>query len=133
MPEYTCNTSILKIDWVLSNLIAIFPPPPLFFSNWDNSYLYSLSDHFSVSMWGCGYAQPLNRMILVYISLFSCMGLLTFYLCVTTVCDHIAIVNLLQPASTQCNVGPVCDLIELLSTHFNLPQPSVVLVQCVSP
>ena len=30
-------------------------------------------------------------------------------------------------------VGPVCVPIELLSTYFNLPQPSVVLVQCVSP
>ena len=38
-----------------------------------------------------------------------------------------------QPASTQCGVGPVCVPIELLSTYFNLPQPSVVLVQCVSP
>ena len=30
-------------------------------------------------------------------------------------------------------VDPVCVPIELLSTYFNLPQPSVVLVQCVSP
>ena len=50
-----------------------------------------------------------------------------------SVCPHRAIVNLLQPASTQCDVGPVCVRIELLSTYFNLPQPSVVLVQCVSP
>ena len=32
---------------------------------------------------------------------------------------HRAIVNLLQPASTQCGVGPVCVPIELLSTYFN--------------
>ena len=38
-----------------------------------------------------------------------------------------------QPASTQCGVDPVCAPIELLSTYFNLPQPSVVLIQCVSP
>ena len=31
---------------------------------------------------------------------------------------------------TQCGVDPVCVPIELLSTTFNLPQPSVVLVQC---
>ena len=64
-----------------------------------------------------------------------------------------AIVNyllLLQPASTQCDVGPVyvpiepqptsthfdvgrvCVPIELLPTYFNLPQPSVMLVECVS-
>ena len=53
--------------------------------------------------------------------------------CWSSVCPHGAIVNLLQPASTQCGVGPVCVPIELLSTYFNLPQPSVVLVQCVSP
>ena len=53
--------------------------------------------------------------------------------CWSSVCPHRAIVNLLQPASTQCGVGPVCVPIELLSTYFNLPQPSVVLVQCVSP
>ena len=53
--------------------------------------------------------------------------------CWSSVCPYRAIVNLLQPASTQCGVGPVCVPIELLSTYFNLPQPSVVLVQCVSP
>ena len=46
-------------------------------------------------------------------------------------CPHRAIVNLLQPASTQCDVGPMCVPIELLSTYFSLPQPSVLLVQCV--
>ena len=39
--------------------------------------------------------------------------------------------NPLQLASTQCGVGPVCVHIELLSTYFNLPQLSVVLVQCM--
>ena len=53
--------------------------------------------------------------------------------CWSSVCPHGAIVNLLQPASTQCGVGPVCVPMELLSTYFNLPQPSVVLVQWVSP
>ena len=53
--------------------------------------------------------------------------------CWSSVCPHRAIVDLLQPASTQCGVGPVCVPIQLLSTYFNLPQPSVVLVQCVSP
>ena len=53
--------------------------------------------------------------------------------CWCSVCPHRATVNLLQLASTQCGVGPVCVPIELLSTYFNLPQPSVVLVQCVSP
>ena len=48
-------------------------------------------------------------------------------------CPYKAIVDLLQPASTQCDVGPACVPIELLSTYFNLPQPSVMLVQCVSP
>ena len=88
-------------------------------------------------------------------------------------CPHRAIVNLLQPASTQCVVDPVCvpieladpvcvpieladpvcvpieladpvcvpiELadpvcvpIELLSTYFNLPQPNVLLILCVSP
>ena len=47
-------------------------------------------------------------------------------------CPHRAIVNLFQPASTQCGVGPVCVPMELLSTYFNLPQSSVELVQCVS-
>ena len=42
-------------------------------------------------------------------------------------------VNLLQPATTQYDVSPVCVSIELFSTYFNLPQPSVMLVQCVSP
>ena len=46
-------------------------------------------------------------------------------------CPHRAIVNLLQPASTLCDVGPACVPIELLSTYFNLPQPSVMLIQCV--
>ena len=40
---------------------------------------------------------------------------------------------IIQPASTQCGVGPVYFSIELLSTYFNLPQLSVMLVQCVSP
>ena len=40
-------------------------------------------------------------------------------------------VNVLQPASTQCDVDPVCVSIELLSTYFNMPQPSVMLIQCV--
>ena len=53
--------------------------------------------------------------------------------CWSSVCSHRAIVNLLQPASTQCGVGPVCVPIELLSTYFNLSQPSVVLVQYVFP
>ena len=53
--------------------------------------------------------------------------------CWSSVCPRRAIVNLLQPASAQCGVGPVCVPVELLSTYFNLPQPSVVLVQCVSP
>ena len=35
------------------------------------------------------------------------------------------IVNLLQPASTQYDVGPVC--VPILLTYFNLPQPSVML------
>ena len=43
------------------------------------------------------------------------------------------IFNLLQPALTQCDVGPVCVLIELLSTYFNLPQPSVMLAQVCVP
>ena len=34
----------------------------------------------------------------------------------------------LQPALTQCDVGPMRVPIELLSTYFNLPQPSVMLV-----
>ena len=51
----------------------------------------------------------------------------------SSVSPHRAIGNLFQPASTQCGVGPVCVPIGLLSTYFNLPQPSVVLVQCVSP
>ena len=33
-------------------------------------------------------------------------------------------------ATLLCLIGPVC---EQLSTYFNLPQPSVVLIQCVSP
>ena len=33
--------------------------------------------------------------------------------------------------STQCDFGWVGVPIELLSTYCNLPQPSVVLVQCV--
>ena len=62
------------------------------------------------------------------------LSLLThLQVCWSSVCPHRAIVNLLQPPSTQCGVGPVCVPIELLSTYFNLPQPSVVLVQCVSP
>ena len=48
--------------------------------------------------------------------------------CWFSVCPHRAIVNLLQPASTQCDVGPVCVL--LLSAYFSLPQLSVILVQC---
>ena len=43
--------------------------------------------------------------------------------CWSSVCPHRAIVNLLQPASTQCDVGPVCVSIELhlqLSSTFNL-------------
>ena len=48
-------------------------------------------------------------------------------------CPHGAIVNILQCAPTQCDVGPVCVSIELLTPYFNLPQSSVVLVQCVSP
>ena len=40
------------------------------------------------------------------------------------VCPHRAIVNLLQPASTHYEFDPVCVPIELLSTYFNLPQPS---------
>ena len=56
-----------------------------------------------------------------------CMWSFGLTLCV----PHRAIVNLLQPALIQCGVGPVCVPIELLSTYFNLPQPSVVLVQCV--
>ena len=52
--------------------------------------------------------------------------------CWSCVCPHRAIFNLLQPAFTQCGVGPVYVLIDLLSTYF-LPQPSVMLVQCVSP
>ena len=51
----------------------------------------------------------------------------------SSVCPHRVIFNLPQPASTQCGVGPMCVPIELVSTYFNLPQPSVVLVQCVSP
>ena len=47
------------------------------------------------------------------------------------VMSHGAIVNLLHPASSQCDVGPVCVPIELLSTYFNLPQSNEVLVQCV--
>ena len=39
--------------------------------------------------------------------------------CWSSVCPHRAIVNLLQPASTQCDVGPVCVPIELLSTYSN--------------
>ena len=35
--------------------------------------------------------------------------------------------------NTQYDVGPVCVPMELLSTYFNLPQPSVMLIQCVSP
>ena len=35
----------------------------------------------------------------------------------------------LQPASTQCDVDPVCPH-RVLPT-FNLPQPSVMLIQCV--
>ena len=35
--------------------------------------------------------------------------------------------------STQCDVDPVCAHIMLMSTYFSLPQPSVMLVQCVSP
>ena len=42
-------------------------------------------------------------------------------------------VNLLQSASIQCDVGLVCVPTELLSTYFNLPQPSVMLNQYVSP
>ena len=52
---------------------------------------------------------------------------------VQCVCPHGAVIKLLQPASTQYGVGPVCVPMELLSTYFNLPQPSMVLVQCVSP
>ena len=45
----------------------------------------------------------------------------------------LTIVNLHQPVSMQCDVGAVCVPIDLLSTYFNLPQPSVMLIQCVSP
>ena len=55
------------------------------------------------------------------------------YITLSSVCPHRAIANLLQPASAQCDVGPVCVPIELLPTYFNLPQLSVVLVQCVAP
>ena len=34
-----------------------------------------------------------------------------------------------QPASTQCDVDPVC----VPRAIFNLPQPSVMLILCVSP
>ena len=48
--------------------------------------------------------------------------------CWSSVCPHRATLNLLQPASTQCGVGPVSVPMELFSTYFNLPQPSVLLV-----
>ena len=51
--------------------------------------------------------------------------------CCSSVCLHRAIANLLQPASTLCGVVPVCVFIELLQTFSNLPQPCVVLFQCV--
>ena len=54
----------------------------------------------------------------------------------SSVCTHRANVNLLQPAPTQCDVDRVLVCIELLPTYFNLPQPpqpSLVLIQCVSP
>ena len=38
-----------------------------------------------------------------------------------------------QPAPTRCDVGLVCVPIKLLSMYFYLPQPSVILIQCVSP
>ena len=46
---------------------------------------------------------------------------------------NVTLIQVSQPASTQCGVVPVCVPLELLSTYFNLPQPSVLLVQCVSP
>ena len=47
---------------------------------------------------------------------------------------HRAIVSILLPASTQCDVGPVCvPHRAIVNRIFNLPQPSVMLVQCVSP
>ena len=49
--------------------------------------------------------------------------------CWSSVCPHRAIVNLLQPTSTQCGVGPVCVHIELLSTYFN---PMCVHVELLS-
>ena len=51
--------------------------------------------------------------------------------CWSSVCPHRATVNLLQPASTQCAVGPVCVPIEILSTYFNLPQPGLRLIHHV--
>ena len=49
--------------------------------------------------------------------------------CWSSVCHHRAIYC--QPAPTQCDVGPVCITTELYIV--NLPQPSAMLVQCVSP
>ena len=46
-------------------------------------------------------------------------GVLVLISCATTNCQHV---------STQCDVGPVCFPIELLSTYFNLPQLNVMLI-----
>ena len=51
--------------------------------------------------------------------------------CWSSVCPHRAVVHPLQLASTQYDVGPVCVPIEQLLTYFNLPQPNVVIIQCV--
>ena len=71
----------------------------------------------------------------IEVCFYFCLFVLVYFYGVGQACVLIerAIVNLLQPASTQCGVGPVCVPIELLSTYFNLPQPSVMLIQCVSP
>ena len=47
-----------------------------------------------------------------------------YWSCGNLVCPHRAIVNLLQPVSTQRYVGPMRVLLELLSAYFNLPEPS---------
>ena len=44
-----------------------------------------------------------------------------------------SILNLLQHASTQCDVDPLYVPTELLSTYSNLPQPSVMLIHCMCP
>ena len=53
--------------------------------------------------------------------------------CWSSVCIHWDIVNLLQSASTLCDADPVCVSTEILSTYINLPQPCVMLIQCMSP